>query len=590
IKTDFDLIVTFDWHSYTRVLLPSTYSRSVCGLCGDADGDPQNDFALPDGRSATNENQFTDSWKVADVPGCSAGCTEDCKVCTEAEKRAYRGDKHCGVLVKKQGPFATCHGAIDPAPYFADCLFDACLYKGHQETVCRAISAYVAACQSQGIGIRQWRTAAFCSPVCPPDQHYELCGPACPATCRGQAEDEGCDESAPCTEGCFCNEGFLQSGDSCVPLARCGCLHDGRYYQQGEEFFSCPRCSERCTCKGNGEVECEAAGCGAGEACAVRDGVRGCYPGTCGRCEVLGAVSFRTFDGRPVRFAGSCSYTLAAAEGADPEENLVPFVVRVQRDQDRMEPLMQQLLVTVHGVTVSMGRGERWEVKVDGEQHLLPLALAGGAVTVTQEGAHRVLRVRGGPGLLYDGASYAVLTLPGTYRHRTGGLCGDFDGDAANDATEPGSDWGADGEGCTHSLQLAPCPPDEPGLCTLLEDPAGPFGGCHRAVAPGQHAAACVQEGCGRVGDAALCSSLQAYAAACQAAGGELREWREAAQCPLPCPPDSHYEVCTRTCDRTCASLSGGTHCTGKCFEGCQCNEGFVFNGGECVPPDSCGC
>ena len=32
-------------------------------------------------------------------------------------------------------------------------------------------------------------------------------------------------------------------------------------------------------------------------------------------------------------------------------------------------------------------------------------------------------------------------------------------------------------------------------------------------------------------GSTALCRSLQAYAAACQAAGGELQEWREAAKC-----------------------------------------------------------
>lgn len=207
----------------------------------------------------------------------------------------------------------------------------------------------------------------FSGPVCPPNQHYELCGSPCPPTCRGQTEDEGCDESSPCTEGCFCDAGFLQSGDRCVPLARCGCLHDGRYYQRGEDFFSCPRCTQRCTCKGDGELECREASCGEGEACTVQDGVRGCYPSSCGRCEVLGAASFRTFDGRPLRFAGSCTYTLAAAEAAGPEVELVPFAVRVQKDHRGPEPLAQQLLVTVHGVTVSMSRGKQWEVKVRGK-------------------------------------------------------------------------------------------------------------------------------------------------------------------------------------------------------------------------------
>lgn len=163
IKTDFEVIVTFDWYSHAMVILPNTYSGAVCGLCGNADGNPQDDFVLPNGQPATDEIQFADSWKVADIPGCLAGCTENCKVCTEAEKRAYRGDKHCGLLVKKQGPFSACHSAIDPAPYFEDCLFDTCIYKGHQEMVCHSIRAYVTACQSQGIRIRQWRTAAFCS-------------------------------------------------------------------------------------------------------------------------------------------------------------------------------------------------------------------------------------------------------------------------------------------------------------------------------------------------------------------------------------------------------------------------------------------
>ncbi|NXS76280.1 FCGBP protein, partial [Pandion haliaetus] len=594
IKTDFDVIVTFDWYSYARVILPNTYSQAVCGLCGNANGDPEDDFNLSNGQPATDEIQFADSWKVADVPGCWAGCTEDCKVCTEAEKRAYRGNKHCGLLVKKEGPFAACHSAIDPAPYFEDCLFDTCLYKGHQETVCSSISAYVTACQSQGIRIKQWRTAAFCSPICPPNQHYELCGSPCPATCRGQTEAEECKEAKFCAEGCFCNEGFLLSGDRCVPLAQCGCLHEGRYYKMGEEFYACPRCSERCVCKTSGTVECQPAGCAAGEACTVQDGVRGCYPSECGRCEVLGAVSYGTFDGNLLHFAGTCAYTLATVEDADPENPLVPFTVEVEKESGKGGAVgIRRLAVTVHGVTVSMSRGTKWEVAVDGERHLLPLTLADGAVTASQEGTHRVLRVQGGPKFLYDGDSYALLTLPGTYRNRTKGLCGNFNGDASDEPAAPqelGAAWGTLTAACTHGSPPPACPSTTPGPCGVLADTTGPFVGCHGAVAPQEHVAGCKQERCARQGAETSCGSMQAYAAACQAAGGQLQEWRLAANCPLSCPPNSHYELCTRSCDHSCTSIWASTQCTEKCFEGCQCNEGFLFNGDECVPADSCGC
>lgn len=173
-------------------------------------------------------------------------------------------------------------------------------------------------------------------------------------------------------------------------------------------------------------------------------------------------------------------------------------------------------------------------LQVDGERHLLPLTLAGGAVTVTQEGAHQVLRAQGGLKLLYDTVSYVLLTLPASYRHHTGGLCGNFDGDAANDAADPeelGSNWGIPVRGCKHGSQPEPCPQSKPELCSLLEDETGPFGGCHKVVAPWEHAASCMQEGCGKAGGVELCRVLQAYAAACQAAGGELQEWREAAKC-----------------------------------------------------------
>ncbi|NXT92366.1 FCGBP protein, partial [Anhinga rufa] len=316
--------------------------------------------------------------------------------------------------------------------------------------------------------------------VCPPNQHYELCGPACPATCWGQAEVEACDEGAPCTEGCFCNDGFLRSGDRCVPLSECGCLHEGRYYKMGEEFFTSPRCSERCACKGAGVLECQPEGCAASEECRVQDGVQGCYPRECGLCQVLGAVSYSTFDGRLVYFAGTCTYTLAAVEATSHEDPLVPFVVEVEKESGKAGPFVRRLLVTVHGVTVAMARGTQWMVTVDGEQHLLPLTLAEGAVRVSQEGTHRVLQVRGGPKLLYDGDAYVLLTLPATYRRRTKGLCGDFNGAADDDPATPeelGAAWGTLTPTCTHGSSPPACPSAAPGPCGVLTDATGPFAG-----------------------------------------------------------------------------------------------------------------
>ncbi|NXP47796.1 FCGBP protein, partial [Heliornis fulica] len=271
--------------------------------------------------------------------------------------------------------------------------------------------------------------------TCPPNQHYELCGPSCPPTCLGQSEAEACEGPSRCSEGCFCSQGFLRSGGHCVPLPHCGCVHEGLYYQAGAEFYTHPLCALRCSCEGGGKVTCHPGGCAGGLACAVRDGVRGCYPEDCGRCQVLGEVSSSTFDGRPVFFDGTCAHTTLAeaVAGGDGEDEVVPFVVEMEKESGKDGRSLRKLVVTVRGVAIALAEGTQWEVAVDGERHLLPLTLAGGSVTVSQEGTHRVLRVRGGPKLLYDGDSYVLLTLPGVYRRRTRGLCGNFNGDAGDD-------------------------------------------------------------------------------------------------------------------------------------------------------------
>ncbi|XP_064359846.1 IgGFc-binding protein-like [Dromaius novaehollandiae] len=600
LRTAFDLSVTFDWQSHARVLLPAAYAGAVCGLCGDADGDAGDDFAGPDGRQAPDADALGRSWQLGGAPGCTSGCgAGGCPGCSAAELRLYRGDKHCGVLGRAAGPLAACYAVLDPAPFRDDCLHDACRHRGHRAGVCGAVAAYVAECQRHGVALRPWRSAAFCSPQCPPHSHYELCGPGCPATCAGLSPAPGC-EAAPCAEGCVCDAGYVRGGTACVPPARCGCLHRGRYHAAGSEFVPCPRCTERCVCNPGGSVECRPGGCGPGEECAVRDGLRGCFPAACRRCEWRGAGGLRALDGRRSRLSDGCGFLLAevaAAGDGDGDGDEEAFAVRVERERGG---LLSRVLVTALGYTVAMSQEGGLEVTVDGERHLPPLALARGRLGVTRAGATALLRGPGGLRLLFvPGASYALLTLPVARASRVRGLCGDTGdtgGDKATDAWKtPGAGDGC-GDGCGDACTR--CNPATPSGCSLMADAAGPFGGCHRVVAPGDYVAGCAREACG-AGDgsgddagtrAAVCRGLQGYAAACQAAGAELREWREEAACPLPCPAHSHYALCSRSCGTSCAGLSAADRCSPKCFEGCECDAGFLASGARCVPADACGC
>ncbi|XP_061222414.1 IgGFc-binding protein-like [Neopsephotus bourkii] len=607
-RTAFGLRVSFDWYSYARVLLPMAYAGAVCGLCGNANGDPNDDFVTSDGQRATDEVHLANSWKVGDVPGCSSACEGACPSCTQEEKEPYRGDGYCGVITEVEGPLRACHGVVNPMAFLEDCAFDACHYKGHRDTVCKAIAAYVTECQSHGVKVEPWRTSTFCGPSCPPHSHYELCGTSCPSTCRGATS--ACD-STQCTEGCFCDHGFVLSGDECVPVTECGCEHRGLYHKKGDVFFS--SCRERCRCEANGVVECQEAFCGPHEECRVQDGLLGCYPTGYGRLVVSGDPHYVTFDGRAFDLRGSCTYVLVQL--CKQEKGLMDFSVLLEHDVGHRGDvaLMKKVVTSIHGSTVSMERGRPWEVVVDGERHTLPLVTKDKKMRVGQEGNNIVLQSVAGIRVLYNVATYLLVTIPDAYQGHVCGLGGNYNGDPSDDFRVPGgslaqstedfvTSWKVHGDdgACSDGCATTSCPTCDAtsaapyggnGSCGIIRDPLGPFSSCHPKVSPVEYFTHCLHDVCAADGaPEVLCHSIQAYAAACQAAGAHLKAWRAPTFCPPSCPPHSHYELCTRTCDFTCSSLSVAAPCTWSCFEGCQCDEGFLFDGDTCVSMEQCGC
>ncbi|XP_015265735.1 PREDICTED: IgGFc-binding protein-like [Gekko japonicus] len=523
VQMDFDLTVTFDWNSYVKVIIPNTYANATCGLCGNNNLNPNDDLTVKNGGPATSIPQFAESWKVAEVPGCSVGCTgSDCPPCEEAQKQTYKGDRYCGILIKKDGPFRRCHGTIDPAPYFDDCVFDTCQYHGQHDTLCNAIGTYVAACQALGIQIDPWRSNSFCSPRCSRNSHYELCGNGCPATCLGLSAPEGCEVS--CKEGCYCDAGFLLSADQCVPIGNCGCVHQGKYYKKEEEFYPTASCEVKCRCTNSGAVECRNISCGAHETCGVENGVQGCHPVGCGQCSLTGGSHYLTFDGRTYDFQGACAYTLAEVRRRDSQLTNFSVSVENERSGDGRVSSTKMVVVSFHGYTIVLERGKKWQAEVDREIYTLPLRKDDGKLRINQEGNNIVVHSDFGLKVLYDTASYVLISLTSNYRGYMNGLCGNFNRNRTDDFRRP------NGESTQNVEEFG----------TSWKIPV----------------------------DGVDCSD----------------------SCALTCPPNSHYELCTRTCDFTCTSLSTPVQCAKKCFEGCQCESGYLFSGDACVAIANCGC
>ncbi|KYO24643.1 hypothetical protein Y1Q_0021927 [Alligator mississippiensis] len=610
VHTDFGLTVAFDWQSRVVVTLPSTYAGTVCGLCGNFNGDGSDDLLMKDGRAAPSPTAFGRSWRAEATPGCAEPDAPRCSHFLAIERKQRRSVTECGMIRNPAGPFRACHGTVDPQGYFQDCVYDYCFYRGHQGIVCQLVAAYATACQAAGVAVETWRSKTFCNLPCPRDTHYELCGPGCPATCHKPSSPATCD--APCAEGCFCDAGYVLSGDRCVPAGECGCVHQDHYYNQGEIFYTDASCHERCQCQANRTVMCQPATCGASEECRVERGMLGCHPTHQGSCVVTGSSHYISFDGRAYDLQGSCTYILAQDCGGDQGPGNFSVVVETSRPREGSAALAKAVVVSACGHTVALERGMPWNVTVDRELYTLPLSLDDGKLWANQEGNNIIIQAASGLQVLYDTSSYVLVTVPSTYQGRLCGLCGNYNGDESDDFLLPtgkgtqnvdefGASWKVPTDGVTCSDSCGDqCPIcDETKMapylaetsCGLIPATSGPFASCHSLVNPNHYFNHCVHDMCVASGtQETLCQNLQAYAAACQVVGAQIRAWRSSTFCPLLCPEWSHYEPCTHSCAFTCASLAHPVQCTQRCYEGCQCDDGFLFDGDKCVFPETCGC
>ncbi|XP_075697037.1 IgGFc-binding protein-like [Rhinoderma darwinii] len=604
IKTDFKLELTYDGYSYVRATLPSTYQGAVNGLCGNNNGNLNDDFNIKDGVKAKSPEEFGKHWKVEEVEGCEDICS-DCPKCNEAEKKPYKSDQYCGLLTKSEGPLSQCHDVIDPTPFFDDCVFDACAYKGHQSVVCASIASYVSECQSNGSLIKEWRTPSFCELTCPPNSHYKLLGDGCPVTCVGLIPPPSCVKSF--TEGCYCNDGFVQSGEGCVSIAECGCVFEDVYYKLGQEFFIDDLCQKKCTCGNNGITTCQDHTCGANDECKVVDGVLGCHAKEFGQCIAWGDPHYITFDNHYYDMQGTCLYTLVRVNTSQ-----VLFDVKVENEPYGNVAITKSVTVTIGNHVIYLERGRTWSIEVNKERYNLPCQSQKYQFWINEEGNNVIIHTRYGITLLYDRQYYVSVWVPSSYAGLTQGLCGNYNKNTKDEFRLPNGtivadlalfseSWavggqrsdcrGCSGHHCFTCDQVTTVEAESPTKCGLITDPQGPFKDCHALVTPKMYAKSCVFDLCASGnGQDALCANLQTYTSLCQVKGAKIGAWRDIAGCPLSCPANSHYELCTRTCDFTCNSLLAPSTCSDKCYEGCECDAGYMFDGETCVTLDSCGC
>ena len=152
--------VSWDGLYHAEVTVSTSWSGRLCGLCGNYNSNPNDDFQTPNGHLTSSANDFGLSWVLNNGTHDNCGgllapnpCPAD--VMTEAQAR-------CSML--NGGYFNSCNDLVNPASFINSCIFDYCHcnINDREDCYCNSLSAYVGACAHLGINLLDWRSNFCC--------------------------------------------------------------------------------------------------------------------------------------------------------------------------------------------------------------------------------------------------------------------------------------------------------------------------------------------------------------------------------------------------------------------------------------------
>ncbi|TFJ96507.1 aminotransferase AlaT [Platysternon megacephalum] len=465
VRTDFGLVVRYDGDHYAEVRVSRQYRGALCGLCGDYNGDPGDDFRTPSGGAAGSAGEFGDSWGVGNCTLAGPPVTPQCPADARLE---YEGPGACGILLAPDGPFAPCHGQLSPTIFFRDCVFDLCALGGDRRQLCSALGTYGTQCQAHNISLGPWRNQTLCREW-------------------------------------------------------------GRGAGLGEEFFG-PGCGSRCRCEGGNRTHCQAWQCRPTETCGLHNGLYGCHP-------------------------------TGNAHPTDPPCPTGPWFSVEGKNEARGRQgvsYLRTVYVSLPGASLTLLKGQR--TLINGTRVTLPARPTRDS-SVARSGQYVAVETSFGLALRWDGNHFLEIRAP---RCRP---------DASDKPI------------CTPGGEIT-------ASCDRIRDPQGAFRDCHKLVPPTPYLENCLFDMCQYQGlRETLCGQLQAYTAACQAAGAPLGEVWYNAECSEKCTCQGQDDIQCQAAQcqpqELCQRREGDSPCQneGWCQETpsgyeCHCPEGYA--GGLC--------
>ncbi|XP_075908159.1 alpha-tectorin-like [Petromyzon marinus] len=542
LDTSFGLKVSFVSDHLVFVSLPGRFFNKTCGMCGNFNNDTADDFPRAEfNLTADNERR------------CSAPCAGNCWDCKSESQKWFPKQQTCGILNRTSGPFFDCHSAVEPAPFVTSCLLDACLSAGgngsrgeveQPRAVCRVLEAYALLCQALGASLQPWRVHTPCGSACPERGVYALCGSACADSCGDRTAAARC--VRPCRESCRCPRGSVLAEGRCTDAAEaCGCVHRGLYFRVGQSLPQDAECSRSCTCGSGGEVRCQEL-----QQCPREDA---CHADAASACTLRPDWTLTTFDGVLLRLPKYSGFMLTRLcdYSTRPDQNMDFQVVISGRNQPSDQQNTVSVDVNILHYTLNITRSRSGIlVQMDGSPVLLPLSLGGGNLQLYEmESGMTVSATNVKLQITFSVSGNVVVCAGERLQGLTCGLCGNFNGNAGDDAYTPDGvvadnleefvfSWRRGIITCTDFCKEfnASCllgdQHGEQACLVLLGTSHNPFVACHSTVDPRPFHQRCLRAAClSPRPQAGVCRAIEAYELACGGIGVRAESWRNATFC-----------------------------------------------------------
>ncbi|XP_059149212.1 uncharacterized protein LOC131936280 [Physella acuta] len=295
LQTVIGLEVVWDGKDSIEITVPQNTSNDVCGLCGNYNGDPEDDWtqgpACPQNTGKVTDNPFLfgTSWTSVTSPEktCDVSCENQQPPSDPCLYPQVIVEKECSKIINLvSSPFKSCLLLKKPSDieeFMKSCVFDICHAEvNFEEDLCNFAQFLSVDCaDNEKVEIKNWqKDVQVCGkPDCPNNLIHKECGPVHPETCLSRSVNSSLTlvpDAEACTEGCYCPDGLILEGNKCITREQCGCLYNNGYLATGDSVYL-PDCSNIVTCTGTNVTTHQPVVCPENQECRTENGVTGCY-------------------------------------------------------------------------------------------------------------------------------------------------------------------------------------------------------------------------------------------------------------------------------------------------------------------------